>query len=205
MRKHDSVDQKHRLIEISYEAAQQDISRHFADMSSTRNWCVTGVLVYYGAIISSGRPIEFWMCIPPVVAVIFAWFLTVYERSNAELVQRYCRYAEYALKVTGNHAEESTYWLPPLQEWLDRNRKRSFCRKLPHYCRVAWQRRAGWAWLPILAVLIVLGTWLGRKATKSRPITPRREWKQDCLLPSDSVYLGLPSDTSPAVDTPANQ
>jgi hypothetical protein len=191
------------LIEISYEAAQQDISRHFADMSSTRNWCVTGVLVYFGTIISCGRPIELWMSLPPVAAVIFALFLTLYERSNAELVQRYCQYAERALEATRNPRTESTYWVPPLQKWLDRNRKRRFRRKLPLYLRVACQRWAGWAWLVVLAVVIVLGTLLGQAKTKSRTISPPREWKQNRLIPGEGVSLGLQSDASPAADTPA--
>jgi hypothetical protein len=149
----------------SYEAAQQGINRHIADITSTRNWCVTGVLVYYGTIIGSSTHIVWWMCIPAATVVVVAALLTVYERGNGELMQRYCVMVEKALQLSGEQAEKEILSTPLLQCWMEIENKRFPGEKFRFFCRVAKRRLGVWVWMVILAVCIVVGTILGQVAT----------------------------------------
>jgi hypothetical protein len=163
----DAAEWKRELIALSYETAQQGISRHVADITSTRNWCVTGVLLYYGTIVASNTPLRFWMCYPPLAVVAFAFCFTCYERGNAQVMKTYCRRVEKKLLRTGDKGAVLVQTIPLLERWLEK-RDKGWLKKLGFYGKVACQKPSYWLWLVVLAVVIVAGTCLGQAATQGR-------------------------------------
>jgi hypothetical protein len=156
-----------RLIEMSFEAAQQGFSRHSADITSSRNWCITGILVYYGAIIASDTPATPLVCIPPVVLTLVATAFTIYERGNAERLRLYCVEAAKELMSTGDGSEEV---LLPLQAWLEEKKPKAM---LKFYRDTAAEATGVWKLLLVLALAM---TATGQTVVCCRPRRPRPDF-----------------------------
>jgi len=173
MRSIADIPQMRKLVEISYDAAQQGINRHVADISSTRNWFITGVLVYCGTIATGSSPIYFWSFVPVLGAIIVGIGLTVYERGNAELMKQYCREAEAWLRCADGEVAENGPQMTSLEKWM-MDRDHGWKEKLALYWNIFHKKWMVWLPLVFLAAVAIVAT-IGLRATVTQG-TCGAEW-----------------------------
>jgi hypothetical protein len=134
---------------VSYENAWSGITRHATDITYTRNWLVTGLVVYYGALISAGK-LSSVLNIPPLAVTLLALAFTMYERGNGELLRKYCLEVE-----SGNTSLPIETWL---KEW---NKGKGCLGKLSYYVSVFWPKWTYWLWM-VLLTFVIAAMALGR-------------------------------------------
>ena len=139
----ESADNGRNLLLVSYEIAASGLSRNVTDITYTRNWLVTGLTVYCGAILAAGR-LTWYLNIPPFLVTILALWFTMYERGNGELLRKYCQDVE-----SGATSLPLETWL---KQWNMGKRSRD---KIAYYVSVFGPKWTYWWWMVLLAAGIV--------------------------------------------------
>jgi len=133
-----------------------------ADVTSTRNWCTTGVVVYCGTILASGVPASMQTLLPVLPVVILGALYTVYERGNAERMKDYCTEADKWLQRPDSEIADGGLSILPLESWLQ-SRSGS---KLAYYWSVLWRKKSYWLPLVLFLTAIALATFWASHLTR---------------------------------------
>jgi hypothetical protein len=139
--------------------SRHEIQRYNDHVASTQNWVVAATFVYFAAL-ATQPSIGFWLFGPPVVLVLFAFAVAVYERMGVESklddIKHYELLIETAVLTGSAPDTPTTADEPPSgRSWREKI-GRYFCRSV--------SRPRVWGWsVGFLAVVIAACLMIGSR------------------------------------------